>query len=295
MDDRDWDPVVDPHNALLDIDEQTIEFADRIAHFLGVGPVEIPEFELATWDSAEETVGEMARRYGAEHKSLAGIISALRARQPAFIGPYGIYLHDFSLNDLADLAARLVLRSLAWEKPFARTRNAYYADITYEALVYFATKVINPKRTCKRESDLADWESQERMKRLPSKLSRQLAGVVGGQVWPHLEMLRKALDAGDPELFKASRSWWQSPLQNRFQASRMLGNRLGERLFYSVQVGLSKKQVKSGHRRRVTRGRMSKLLLDPASACADARACYLKLWFDMADVVEHHQERAKWF
>ncbi len=295
VDDRDFDPVDEPGPLTFDIEEQTIDFAHRIAAYLGLDAFELPEFELATWDSEEETVGEMSRRYGADHRRVSGIIAALQSRQPAFIGPYGIYLHDFSLNDAADLAARLVLRYLGWEKPFDRTRSAYFADIVYEAFVYFATKVINPKRTCKREQDLADWTSRERMKRLPGKLSRQLAGVVGSQVGPHLELLHKALKADEPGLFKASRRWWQSPLCSRFQATRLLGARLGERLFYSVQIGLPKKQVLGGNRRRLTRSQATRLLLNPDILCADPRACYLQLWFDMADVVEHHQERAKWF
>jgi hypothetical protein len=295
VDDRDWDPVEEPGTEPFDIEEQTVDYAIRIAAYLGIERFEVPEFELATWDSEEETVGEMSRRYGADHKQVSAIIAALQSRQPAFIGPYGMYLHDFSLNDAADLAARLVLRALGWEKPFDRTRNAYYGDIIYEAFVYFATKIINPKRTCKRESDLADWTSRERMKRFPGKLARQLADVVGTQVAPHLELLHRALGADDPGLFRASRRWWQSPLPNRFQASRLLGARLGERLFYSVQIGLPKKQVQEGNRRRLTIGQITRLLFDPASLCADARGCYLKLWFDMADVVEHHQDRAEWF
>lgn len=295
VDDRDWNPVGEPDGEAFDIEERTVEYAHQITSFLDIDLPGLPEFELAIWDHAEETVGEMSRRYGAEHKSLSGIIAQLHARQPAFIGPYGVYLHDFSLNDAADLAARLVLRALGWEKPFHRTRDAYYLDIIYEAFVYFATKIINPKRTCKRENDMVDWRRQEKMKRQPGKLARQLAGVVSDHVGPHLELMRTSIETGDPRLFVASRAWWQSRLPNRFQATRLLGARLGERLFYSVQIGLPTRLVEEGRGRYVTQGQLTRLLRDPAVPLADARGCYLKLWFDMADVVEHHRERDAWF
>ncbi len=294
VDDREWDPFDDYPIAAPDIEEQIVDFARQMAFFLGLGDVDLPEFEVTTWEDVEETVPHLARRYGATPEEVPAIVSCLKARQPVFIGPYGLFLHQFSLNDAADAAARLLLRAFGWEKPLGGNRDDYFRDILHEALVYFATKVINPKRTCKRESDLADYARRERVRRPPAGNSAASQGVIESQVHPHLRRLWAALAAGDPRQFRVAPAWWRPPLSRRLQATRLLGFRLGERLFYSAQVGLPGALLRQGRNRRMTRRQVARLLRWPPAPGADVQRLYLDVWFATADVVEHHHKRDDW-
>jgi hypothetical protein len=295
VDDRDWDPSGDANAITLDVEEQAGELYRRIVHYLGIHPLPLPDFELVTWDHKEETVGEMAMRYGALPQRRPAIVAALKARQTAFVGPYGVFLHQFSLNDAADLAGRLILRALGWKKPFERTRDAYFADIIYEGLVYFATKVINPKRTCKRKTDLERWVEREGQRGARGRSSPPLVTIVGRCVLPHLRALQRALATPEAMAMPVRRSWWQIPLHSRLQATRLLGSLLGERLFYSVQVGVPQAHIESGRTRFLTLAGVVALLRSPSNHETDSFSRYLEIWSNLADVTEHHRVRDDWF
>jgi hypothetical protein len=279
--------------AMTDFNEQVTELARQIGHFLSLGQIQLPDFELAAWYEPDETVADLAARYDANPDDVPGLAACLRARISFFIGPYGLFLHHFSLNDAADAAARLLLRSNGWEPKVKRSRKAFFHNIIYEALIYFAVKVINPKRTCKRQQDFHHWTTREHVNKPSRSPAVRHKGVVVQMVVPHLAAIWKHIDE-KPQVFTPDPRWWRARLSRQLEAELLLGHRLGERLFYSAQIGLPSKRIRQGRTRRLTREQVTDLLRHPPRASADSLPLYLNLWEATADVMEHHRTRTDW-
>jgi uncharacterized iron-regulated protein len=282
----------------VDVQEQIREFARRMAAFLELPGLRLPEVEVVTFDDPFETVRELCARRDVPASEVGGITGALRARLPVFVGRFGILLHRYSLNDVADAAARLLLRTLGWRQDFKGNANSFYGLVLSEALAYFASKVINPKRTCKRLEDLEAWSAKGRRQALRRSGKRRGTGydrpaMIRDCVVPHVRSLPGYCDDEVPRPEPDPGSW-AAPTHRRIDAAHTIGTLLGERLFFSSQVGLPASYLKAGKNRRLNRRQIAALMQRPPDPTGDVFPHYLSVWEATADVVEHHSSRGEW-
>lgn len=155
------------------------------------------------------------------------------------------YLASMSLNHAAEEAAHFVRHCSvgeAMERP-RRTSEAFYARCLEEALGFFGSKVINPRRNCAGTSEWAHRFGQLR------GVDRQVAAFV---------LAHKAAESGGPE-----EAFTLLPLRRDrlfHGVSHALGYMLGEALYRAFDEG------------RVDRPQMRALFQDPFT---DPRALYM--------------------
>ena len=278
--------------AASTLEEQVVDFARQICRYLGLRVHKLPDFEVASFDHETETVAQLCRRHGAKSAEATVVRAALKARMPVQVGPNALLIHRFTFNDAADAAARLVLRAFGWQPVHRRNEHSFYYNLVFQALTYFASKAISPKRTCKREEDLRRWAGMQRLARQPTGRSTGQLGVVERYVLPHLHSVRQSVESGE-EFDPHQPAPWRSTLARQMETSRLVGNRLGERLFYSAQVGLPAAAVKQGRNRRLSTRQIADLVQAPP-ALTDSVALYSRIWRSTADVQEHHTTRSQW-
>lgn len=276
-------------------EEQVEDLVRRIARHLGLPSGGLPEFELLPAPNLDDDGDSDLPAHLHSPSCEAPIVrAAVRAGQPVFLGRNLLLLHRVSLNHVADAAARLLLRSLGWDAHYQRTRDSFYYSVIHEALVYFGSKLINPKRTVKRETDLREWvRRDEREKSQCSTGVRREQQVVKRYVLPHFSKVRKHNLEGRP--FRESTELYRCRLCRRMEAARIIGKRLGERLFYSARVGLPDSLKGKGKTRCMSLEQVAALWRHPPEPGTNTLELYLSIWTDTADVVEHHASRTDWF
>ena len=275
-------------------EEQVEDLARRIARHLGLPAGGLIEFELLPAPDPEEDGGDLPAFLQPSSMEAPVVRAAVKARQPVFVGRNLLLLHRVSLNHVADAAARLLLRSLGWNAQYERTRDSFYYNVVHEALVYFGSKLINPKRTVKRESDLREWVTRcEREKSLCSPGVRREQQVIKRYVLPHFAKVRRNLSEG--RAFREGSDLYRCRLYRRMEAARIIGKRLWERLFFSARVGLPDSLKEKGKTRCMTNEQVAALWRTPPEEGANTLRLYLSLWHGTADVVEHHASRTDWF
>ncbi len=279
--------------ASADVADYIRELAGRIGRFLQLSRLSLPDVDIVVWQNPDETAQQLATRLDAPADSPARVRAASLARHPLAITDSSLLIHSFTLNDAADAAARLVLQAGGWRQRFLPAGRSFFGDALFEALAYFASKVINPKRACKKEDDLRQWAKQSHSSRRVRKAVN--VGAIERFVLPHLSLL--ATLGGDstnvplPTL-PAPRGL---TLPARMEVTRVIGHRLGEKLFYYAHVGLpSRVATRRSRDRYLDRATLSRTFRQPPPTEADARRLYLELWKSAAQVQEHHDTRAKW-
>lgn len=276
--------------ASADVADYIRELSGRIGRFLQLSRVALPEVDVVVWEDPDETAQQLAVRLEAPPDSATRIRAATLARHPLLVTDKALLLHSFTLNDAADAAARLVLRAGGWQQRFVAAGRSFFSDVLFEALAYFASKVINPKRTCRREEDLRRWVVRSHASRRTRRAVS--ASAVERFVLPHMEALR-SLDS------ESAGPGFPAPgglrLPARMEVTRLLGHRLGERLFYYAHVGLPTRLAEKQSRDRyLDRTTIARSFRSPPANEADARRRYLELWHTLAGVREHHDTRANW-
>ncbi len=143
-------------NTLL---EEVVEFVRNIAAFL---KVEIPDpaaFELSTaadLDMLENLVAKGA--YSA--KEVEALKDYMRLAETAFfVRANVLYLGNLSVSHAAEGAMKFILGMLRPMRTAAvEPRDDFYARILLEALAFFGSKIINPRRKAR---SLAEWREVE--------------------------------------------------------------------------------------------------------------------------------------
>jgi uncharacterized iron-regulated protein len=274
------------------VEDQVTDWARRIAESLDI-PFDPPtNVELVPCADMDREGDSIARAVGASGDEVPLVGASVRASQPIFVGGSRLLLHRFSLNDAADAAARVLLTSHGWHPYFDKSRNSFYYNVLFEALVYFGSKVINPKRTVKRDADLAAWVEQRSRTRRRSRDGLDVQ-VLSRFVLPHIRSLDRLVNQGKG--FRESPALYGFALAKRMLAMRLLGRRLGERLFFSANVGLSTRTRMAGQRGSVGHREIAWHYRHPPAGGTDTRARYLQVWKSIGDVVEHHRSRQEWF
>jgi hypothetical protein len=214
-----------------------VELVERIAEFLEIAlPDDADDLEVFT--CGDFSFLEMIR----ENKSfsareLKAIKRQILSSESYFIPRLRtIYLANVSINHASEEAAHY-LKFLCSGPEFPRlVKDAFYANILHEALGFFGSKIINPKRKCLHENNymsLLDYLHSVRAS-AEKEIELRIAHLVldhkklerRGRGFPHQKIL-----SHNPELFQG--------------ISHALGYMLGDRLYYAMIRGhISKKEMR---------------------------------------------------
>jgi len=276
------------------VEDQVRDLAIRIGEYLGLADIKLCEVELVPAALGELADGELARSLKPAPEEAPIVAASIRSRHPIFVGNDRLLLHRFSLNGAADAAARVLLRSLGWKPYFERTEESFYYNVMFEALAFFGSKVINPKRTIRREADLEQLvlRTMRPRSRVRAKSGPDVR-FVARYVLPHLRKVRLMLEKR--ARFRESPEMYGHVLRKRMEAMGLIGRRLGERLFFSAQVGMSERRMQAGKIRFLGRREVAELFTTPPGPGTDCLRLYLGTWRGVADVEEHHVRREDWF
>jgi hypothetical protein len=179
--------------------------------------------DLAFWDEAAE-LGAVPREQGA-------LAEAVRSERTHVLAAHRkVYLANLSVNAVGDAAARFLhcVATGAEEHEL----GTFYPHALHEALVFFGSKVVNPKRKAKQPAFfrklLRDVSS------VPIDRERLEAATA---VLLHLEIERGRRPGALEKIFRL-------PAASRDRAGRALGRMLGERLYYAFAAGkLSRHEI----------------------------------------------------
>lgn len=144
-----------------------------------------------------------------------------------------VYLANLSLNHAAEEAAHFIKHCAAGaERPRALV-DAFYANVLHEALGFFGSKLVNPKRKCFHERELQGLLAYFRATRIPAGRRQEFetARLVIG--YRRFERAGKPLQyqpifRAHPDLF--------------FAVTHALGYMLGDRLYYGLLAGTIPKE-----------------------------------------------------
>lgn len=135
-----------------------------------------------------------------------------------------VYLANLSINHAAEEAAHFIKHVCSGPEPKRSPEDAFYANIMHEALAFFGSKLINPKRKCFHEAEFRSLISYFSTIRVPQERRLEfetacivldfLKGEKGRLFSCHFANLLR------PELF--------------FSVTHALGYMLGDLLFYAL-------------------------------------------------------------
>ena len=135
-----------------------------------------------------------------------------------------VYLANLSINHAAEEAAHYIKYVCSGREPKRTREDAFYANILHEALAFFGSKLINPKRKCFHEQEFKNLIQYFDTMRIPG--DRRLEFETACIVLDFLKADRHKLggsrffDCLKPDIF--------------FSVTHALGYMLGDKLFYAV-------------------------------------------------------------
>jgi len=146
-----------------------------------------------------------------------------------------VYLANVSLNHAAEEAAHFTRHLVAGDEFPRNHEDAFYANVLHEAMGFFGSKIINPKRKCLRVKDYGSMMEYFKKAKVPP--NRTLDLQVALSVLGLKKREKKGKPLADPE-----EMWKQHDLF--FGVSHALGYMLGELLYHGlVQGKFSKKEA----------------------------------------------------
>ncbi len=274
-------------------EEHLLDFAQHIGEFLSIPFERQEDFEVVV--SADEMSGDReAVKQAHDWEELEVLATATALQIPVFM-PHGwLLIHRLDLNEAADCAARILLRQYQWVAPFDATVKEFHQLLIMEALAYFAAKAINPKLTCKREADLEKMVQELSLHPQRNPGTQFMAEVARDHALPHLLRVREHVVEGLP--YNDTKASHRLGLRKRLLMARLVGRRLGEKLFYAAHVGAARK-VRNGELLSdwpTIKDIAGWITRTPASI-PNMKAFYLEICGKAASVTEHHDSRSSWF
>lgn len=215
-----------------DYTEQVLGFIQTLARFLGIERDDLDDFELFTVKDLD-FLDFLAERFS--KRELEDLKRQVATGESYFI-PKGniIYLGDLSVSNAAEEAAHF----LHWKCSGGAIEQRdpffdFYLRALTEALGFFGSKVVNPKRECWRESDCLKFLVRHPAGRTltpEERFQRQACELV----LQHKANERRKLDGG--RWSRLSRIYEQDDSMH-LRVTHMLGHLLGERLFDGLVAG----------------------------------------------------------
>jgi uncharacterized iron-regulated protein len=213
-------------------------FADDIQDFLHVKIRSMDEYEVFT--PFDTKVIEKIYQYfqsmeEAPKKSVQKIMETELIENRSILIPNEsvIYLLDFSQNRAAEKASQLVAAKLSdelciYEKNFDE-KEIFYRLLLWEAIGFFGSKIINPKRKCDQYKDLKNRLEEYKGKKTKGK--KHDDKVVAQQVLQHREFEISRLDSTQAT---APRKIYQLRPKLFLACTRTLGRIMGDQLYSKV-------------------------------------------------------------
>lgn len=143
-----------------------------------------------------------------------------------------LYLGNFTVANAGEAAGRFILAEMrpASDEPL-ESRDEFYARCMIEALAFFCSKIIDPRRAARLE---ADWRTELERYGRRRKLGaiKRLDVLTARSFIRHKEYERRVL-ASD-SLAGAPRKLYTLPTDQHVALTRALGRALGERLYAAL-------------------------------------------------------------
>ncbi|HLG19919.1 MAG TPA: ChaN family lipoprotein [Bdellovibrionota bacterium] len=228
--------------AVPDYYHQVLERAEKIARFLGVRPSELEHFSVYTATDAD--VASELEKYciecGRKDFPVEDLVRAEILENRSIYLPERsiLYLNDLSENRAAEKAAQLVASKLqstpAVFGPASSPSEIFYRAIIWEAIGFFGSKILNPKRKCDQYRDFERFLIRTRKRKLRGRLRDQREAAIA--VLAHrafeLKRVRTGRTSGIPrKIFRLS------PAQ-LFLAASAIGQIFADRLYYGMVTDL---------------------------------------------------------
>ena len=145
-----------------------------------------------------------------------------------------VYLANLSINHAAEEAAHFIKHACSGRESKRTVEDAFYANILHEALAFFGSKLINPKRKCFHENEFKNLFSYFSTVHVPQE--RRLEFETTCLV---LDFLKTDNSANRDRSFKSLRP------DLFFAVTHALGYMLGDKLFYAMMSEkISKGEIK---------------------------------------------------
>lgn len=214
-------------------------FAKDILTFLKEEPENFDDYEVYTAFDTEVT--EKIQQYletleEAPKKSIQKILEAELIENRSILIPDQsvIYLLDFSQNRAAEKSAQWISTKLTnklcvYGKDFDE-KEVFYRLILWEAIGYFGSKIINPKRKCDQYKDFE--RLLENMKGKKTTGKRRTEKEIAIQVLQHREYELQKLEAQSTA--SKPRKVFRLKPKEFFLCARSIGRILGDQLYSKV-------------------------------------------------------------
>lgn len=212
--------------------ENFIHLVEQVAAAMRV-PIKKDLDSLSVYGPGDEGFWEELHSLGLEDQSFGELVREIREDR-SWILPSRrlVYLSNLSFNLVGDAAARLIhCLQLGLDEDAV---SGFYAGIIHEAVAFFGSKVVNPRRKCKHvpyyRSVLREFDGSP-----PDDMSRLEAasGI----------LLHKAFERGQKDAIITPLLKLEGRTRRRVQ--RGLGKILGEKLYYRfVRGGLDRKEMR---------------------------------------------------
>ncbi|MCA8911955.1 MAG: ChaN family lipoprotein [Planctomycetes bacterium] len=225
--------------ALLD---EVHHYVETIIAFLGIELEETANFELYTAADLDLLSSLVARGVytAAEMDALKDYMSM--AETAFFERARVLYIANFTVANAAEAAARYVLAEVRpTSNDAVDERDEFYARCMVEALAFFCSKIIDPRRHARgRES----WEQIAGRYKGRRKLGRiqQLDLKAARRFLKHKEYEQRVLEE---DSYRGSpRSMFGLPTDEHVSLTRALGRALGDRMFAALGHGVTKELIR---------------------------------------------------
>jgi hypothetical protein len=225
--------------ALLD---EVHHYVETIVEFLDIRLEETANFELYTAADLDLLSNLVARGvYTAdEMDALKDYIGM--AETAFFERARVLYIANFTVANAAEAAARYVLAEVRpTSNDAVDERDEFYARCMVEALAFFCSKIIDPRRHARgRES----WEEIDRRYKGRRKLGRiqRLDQKAARGFLKHKEYEQRVLE--DHSYRGSPRSLFGLPTDEHVSLTRALGRALGDRMYASLGHGVTKELIR---------------------------------------------------
>jgi len=257
-------PIVRQRSYLdwIEYDEATLEYANLGANFKRLARIVARFVRVRLRALADLTVvgpGEtgflaaLERSGRHDAATLAELHRRVEANESFYLPSEHLqYLGRLSTNFAGEEAAGYVKQAVSGWRGDRPIREAPYAWMLHEALGFFGSKVLNPKRKCTHERAYSRVVAQVRKGELDGKSED---AVVAGLVVTH-----KRWERGGA--CPAFAGWYEQDERTLRRAVRILGKMLGDKLYYALVRG------------KVTRTEVRELFEQPFACESESASTY---------------------
>lgn len=212
--------------------EQVAGYIRTICDYLGIELEEPENFELYTPDDLD-LLANLVRRGLYTSEEMDALKAYIEMAESAFFERARIlYLGNFTVANAGEAAGRYILAELRPAGSEAvDSRDEFYGRCMVEALAFFCSKIIDPRRAARMEGDWRDQLSRYGRRRKLAAIQR-LDVLTARSFIRHKEYERRVL-ASD-SLAGAPRKLYTLPTDQHVALTRALGRALGERLYAAL-------------------------------------------------------------